>query len=35
VAEVRAICEPLEAKPTLERVAALEQQLSGIGASNA
>ena len=27
LAEVREICEPLEAKPTLERVAALEQQL--------
>jgi hypothetical protein len=27
LAEVRAICEPLEAKPTIERVAALERQL--------
>ncbi|HEU5424559.1 MAG TPA: hypothetical protein VFU72_13520, partial [Nitrolancea sp.] len=29
--EIRAICEPLGAKPTLERVAALEQQLVGGG----
>jgi hypothetical protein len=29
LAEVRAICEPLEAKPTLERVAALQQRLGG------
>jgi tetratricopeptide (TPR) repeat protein len=30
LAEVRAICEPLEAGPTLERVIALESQLSGV-----
>jgi tetratricopeptide (TPR) repeat protein len=29
LAEVRALCEPLEAKPTLERVAELEQRLAG------
>jgi hypothetical protein len=29
IGEVRAICEPLEAKPTLERVAVLEQRLTG------
>ena len=28
LAEVRTICEPLGAKPTLEKVAALEQQLN-------
>ncbi len=27
LAEVRAICEPLGAKPTLEKVAELEQRL--------
>lgn len=31
VAEVRTICEPLGAKPTLERVAALERQLAADG----
>ena len=33
LAEVRSICEPLGAKPTLERVAALDRQL-GAGASD-
>jgi hypothetical protein len=28
LAEVRAICAPLEAKPTLERAAALEHQVT-------
>ena len=30
LADVRAICEPLEARPALERVAALEQRLAGV-----
>jgi tetratricopeptide (TPR) repeat protein len=30
LAEVRAICEPLEARPTLERVAALERRIGGL-----
>ena len=35
VGEVRDICEPLEAKPTLERVAAVEQELTSAGAADA
>ncbi len=33
--EVRAICEPLGAKPTLERVAALEKELANAEATDA
>ncbi|MEX1157451.1 MAG: hypothetical protein WEC79_00795, partial [Thermomicrobiales bacterium] len=29
LAEARAICEPLDARPTLERIAALEQHIGG------
>jgi len=35
LAEVRALCEPLEAKPTLARVDALEQRLAATGARDA
>jgi hypothetical protein len=31
LAEVRALCEPLEAKPTLARVAELERELDARG----
>ncbi len=35
LAEVRTICEPLGAKPTLEKAAALEQQLNEMGTADA
>jgi hypothetical protein len=35
LAEVRAICEPLDAKPTLERITALEQELTDREGSDA